>query len=84
MHDFDQFERRLAAALRADADLSVARFEPASIARAAIASGRPRSLRGRLGTALTFGRPQMGVSYLLLLLALGLAWLTKTLTGQGG
>jgi N-acetylneuraminic acid mutarotase len=73
MHDFDQFERRLAAALRSDADQRLARFEPASIARTAIASGRPRSFRGRIGTALTIGRPQTGVAYLLLLLILGLA-----------
>ncbi len=73
MHDFDPFERRLAATLRADADLGVARFESASIARAAIASGRPRSLRSRVGMALTFGRPTFGLAYLLLLLALGLA-----------
>jgi dipeptidyl aminopeptidase/acylaminoacyl peptidase len=45
MHDFDQFERRLAAALRSDADLGVAPFEPASIARVAIASTRPRAMR---------------------------------------
>ena len=32
MDDFDQFERSLAAALRSDADLSVARFEPGTIA----------------------------------------------------
>ena len=36
MTDFDSFERRLAAALRSDADLGVAPFDPASIARAAI------------------------------------------------
>jgi Galactose oxidase, central domain/Kelch motif len=35
MIDFDPFERRLAAALRSDADLSVPPFDPASIARAA-------------------------------------------------
>jgi hypothetical protein len=36
MINFDPFERRLAVALRTDADLSVAPFDPASIARAAI------------------------------------------------
>ena len=51
MIDFDPFERRLAVALRFDADLSVAPFDPASIARAAIQldhgrQGR-RSLRRR-------------------------------------
>jgi N-acetylneuraminic acid mutarotase len=35
MIDFDPFERRLAVALRSDADLSVPPFDPASIARAA-------------------------------------------------
>lgn len=73
MNDFDRFERRFSAALRSDADLSVTRFEPASIAHAAIARGRPVSIRGRLGTALTFGRLRIGVSYLLLVLVLGLA-----------
>jgi len=39
MIDFDRFERRLAVALRIDADLSVAPFDPASIARTAIRVG---------------------------------------------
>ena len=37
MDDFDQFERKLAAALRSDADQSLAHFEPATVARAAMA-----------------------------------------------
>jgi len=45
MNDFDQFERRIAAALRSDADLGVAPFEPASIARVAIASTQRRAAR---------------------------------------
>ena len=45
MDDFDQFERSLAAALRSDADMSVAQFEPATIASAAVASTRRRTLR---------------------------------------
>jgi hypothetical protein len=45
MSDFDPFERRLAVALRADADVSVAPFDPASIARAAIQVDRTRSVR---------------------------------------
>jgi len=45
MHDFDRFERRLALALRSDADLSVARFDPASIARAAIQIDHARQRR---------------------------------------
>ena len=45
MNDFDPFERRLAVALRSDADLSVARFEPGSIARVAIQIDHTR--RGR-------------------------------------
>ncbi len=45
MADFDQFERSLASALRSDADMSVAGFEPATIASAAMASGQPRSVR---------------------------------------
>jgi photosystem II stability/assembly factor-like uncharacterized protein len=42
MIDFDPFERRLAGALRADADLSVAPFDPASVARAAIQANHKR------------------------------------------
>jgi galactose oxidase-like protein len=45
MTDFDPFERRLAVALRSDADLSIAPFDPASIARAAIQVDRTRSVR---------------------------------------
>ena len=45
MDDFDQFERSLAAALRSDADMSVARFESASIAAAALAGAPRRSVR---------------------------------------
>ena len=41
MHDFDPFERRLADALRDDADASVGPFEAGSIARAAIAGTGP-------------------------------------------
>ena len=48
MIDFDPFERRLAVALRADADLSVATFDPATVARAAIQIGATtRSVRRR-------------------------------------
>ncbi len=46
MHDFDEFERRLAGALRDDADERVGPFEAESVARAAIRSserGLPRS-----------------------------------------
>ena len=45
MADFDPFERSLADALRSDADLSVARFEPGTIAQAAMAGTQPRSMR---------------------------------------
>ena len=45
MSDFDPFERRLAAALRSDADQVTARFEPQQIARAAIASAHRRAVR---------------------------------------
>ena len=45
MNDFDQFERRLAAALRSDADMSVRPFEPGTIARAAIAGTQRRAIR---------------------------------------
>ena len=48
MNDFDQFERRLAAALRSDADESVGPFEAGSIARAAIA--RRTSVRASAAT----------------------------------
>jgi len=59
MNDFDPFERRLAAAIRADADMSVGPFKAESIAREAIdgiqagatrlpgASSRPRGRFGR-------------------------------------
>jgi hypothetical protein len=58
MTDFDQFERRLAAAIRSDADMSVGPFDAASIAREAIDGTRagaphlPRATSrpgGRLG-----------------------------------
>jgi hypothetical protein len=57
MTDFDEFERRLSAAIRSDADASVGSFTPESIARAAIAdtgSGATRARRssrpgGRFG-----------------------------------
>ena len=42
MADFDQFERSLASALRSDADMSLARFEPATIASAAVSSRQGR------------------------------------------
>jgi Galactose oxidase, central domain/Kelch motif len=45
MTDLDSFERRLAVALRSDADLGVAPFDPVSIARAAIHSGQTRQRR---------------------------------------
>lgn len=50
MNDFDQFEKRLGAALRSDADASVGSFEASSIAGAAIAasaSTRPAARFGR-------------------------------------
>ena len=61
MYDFDQFERGLAAALRSDADQSVAQFEPATIAAAAIAGTPQRS--ARLPWRVTVGRrPTVGRS----------------------
>ncbi len=53
MHDFDRFERRLAAALRSDADASVGPFEAGSVARAAIAGTQRHSLRLRRGRGIT-------------------------------
>jgi hypothetical protein len=50
MDDFDQldeFERRLAGALRSDADLNVAGSEPAAVASAAIAMTGQRGVPGR-------------------------------------
>jgi hypothetical protein len=47
MDDFDQFERNLAAALRSDADMSLARFEPGTVASAAMVSAQRRSVRIR-------------------------------------
>jgi hypothetical protein len=73
MSDFDQFERRLSASLRSDADLHTTRFEPASIARSAIATARPRRLHYRLGTAPADRRSGMAVAYLLMALGLVLA-----------
>ena len=58
MHDFDQFERRLADALRSDADASVGPFEAGSIARAAIAASQSGATRVRQSSphARRFGR----------------------------
>ena len=58
MHDFDQFERRLAGALRSDADANVGPFEAGSIAQAAIAasqSGATRLPRASSRLAKRFG-----------------------------
>ena len=73
MHDFDQFERRLAAALRSDADRGVVWFDPASVARIAIGSARPRSYWARLRPVLQFGRPSTRVLYLLVVIGVVLA-----------
>jgi hypothetical protein len=59
MTEFDEFERRLAAAIRSDADASVGPFEAGSIADAAIAdtqSGARRLPRGSTRLARRFGR----------------------------
>jgi hypothetical protein len=59
MTDFDEFERRLAAALRSDADASVGPFEAESIADAAIVDSPPGARRlPRAGArpATRFGR----------------------------
>ena len=58
MHDFDRFERRLANALRSDADASVGPFEAGSIARASIAASQSRATRVRQASphARRFGR----------------------------
>ena len=45
MTDFDQFERRLADAIRSDADMSVGPFNAESIAREAIAGAEPGATR---------------------------------------
>ena len=45
MNDFDPFERRLAVALRSDADRFVTQFDPVSIARAATHGDRTRQRR---------------------------------------
>jgi hypothetical protein len=47
MNDFDQFERRLAAAIRSDADQSVGPFDAGSIAHAAIVGTQPGATRLR-------------------------------------
>ena len=58
MTDFDEFERRLAAAIRSDADASVGQFTPESIARAAMADTGPGATRVRRSSrpAGRFGR----------------------------
>jgi hypothetical protein len=58
MNDFDQFERRLAAALRSDADQGTARFDAAAVARAAIASARGSAVHmpRRFSTPTMFAR----------------------------
>ena len=58
MTDFDEFERRLAAAISSDADVSVGSFTPESIARAAIADTAPGATRVRRSSrhAGRFGR----------------------------
>ena len=59
MHDFDQFERRLAAALRSDADKHIGPFEAGSVARAAIAGTERRARRSsREAAASRSSRPQ--------------------------
>jgi len=73
MSDLDAFERRFAAAVRADADASVGRFDPALVARSAIASGRPRPMRGRLATVLNVRSPALRGAFVLIVLALVLA-----------
>ena len=81
MHDFDPFERRLATALRADADLGVARFDPSQVAQAAIAHAPRHPFRVRLGTALAMRRPGMVVVYVLVTLALVLALVGAIVAG---
>jgi hypothetical protein len=58
MTDFEEFERRLAAAIRSDADVSVGPFTPGSIARAAITDTGPGATRVRRSSrpAGRFGR----------------------------
>ena len=55
MHDFDQFERRLGAALRSDADENVGPFEADAVARAAI----DRSVAGATRLSTTSSRPSI-------------------------
>ena len=81
MNDFDPFERRFAAALRSEADLSVPGFEAASIARAAIDGGKALSFVRRLGIVRTPARPRTGVAYLLVVLALVTAFLAAAIAG---
>jgi hypothetical protein len=56
MTDFDAFERRLAAAIRADADMSVGPFTPDSIAHEAIAGVAPGASRLPRATSRRSGR----------------------------
>ena len=78
MDDFDLFERQLAAALRSDADQSLAHYEPAMVARAAMAGTqrgtlrlpwntvRPTSNRWRFAAAAVIGVLLVGGAFLLI------------------
>ena len=66
MNDFDQFERRLAAALRSEADLSVGPFEAGSVARAAIAGSDRRAMRLPRASSRGAGRFGRGRGFTLL------------------
>jgi hypothetical protein len=81
MTDFDEFERRLAAAIRSDADASVGPFTPESIARAAVVDTRPGAMRVRRSSrpAGRFGRGR-GMT---LLAAAALLLGTGALVGSG-
>jgi large repetitive protein len=73
MRDFDQFELRVAAALRSDADMAIPPFDPSAIASAAVAGARRRSVGSRLGQALAPRRFTLRVSPVLVVLGLVLA-----------
>jgi hypothetical protein len=77
MDDFDQFERSLAAALRSDADMSVTRFEPATIASAAVAHTQRRSVRipWRFTGMPTFNRRPVAAAAVIGVLVVGGAFL---------
>ncbi len=81
MIDFDEFERRLADAIRSDADASVGPFTPVSIARAAVADSEAGATRVRRSSRAS-GRLRRGRG-ITLLAAAALLLVGGALAGAG-